>query len=63
MVWYQFFPDSKFHEANMGPTWVLSAPDGPHVGPMNIAIRVVTSVRQVDSRALGQFYDRYHTMH
>ena len=26
-------PDSKVHEANMGPTWVLSAPDGPHVGP------------------------------
>ena len=23
----------------MGPTWVLSAPDGPHVGPMNIAFR------------------------
>ena len=22
-----------------GPTWVLSAPDGPHVGPMNLAIR------------------------
>ena len=19
----------------MGPTWVLSAPDGPHVGPIN----------------------------
>ena len=33
-------PDSKVHGANMGPTWVLSAPDGPHVGPMNIAIRV-----------------------
>ena len=33
------FPDSKFHGANMGPTWVLSAPDGPHVVPMNIAIR------------------------
>ena len=28
-------PDSKVHWANMGPTWVLSAPDGPHVGPMN----------------------------
>ena len=28
------------HGANMGPTWVLSAPDGPHVGPMNLAIRV-----------------------
>ena len=27
--------------ANMGPTWVLSAPDGPHVGPMNLAVRVV----------------------
>ena len=26
----------------MGPTWVLSAPDGPHVGPMNLAIRVVS---------------------
>ena len=25
----------------MGPTWVLSAPDGPHVGPMNLSIRVV----------------------
>ena len=24
----------------MGPTWVLSAPDGPHDGPMNLAIRV-----------------------
>ena len=23
----------------MGPTWVLSAPYGPHVGPMNLAIR------------------------
>ena len=23
------------HGANMGPTWVLSAPDEPHVGPMN----------------------------
>ena len=24
----------------MGPTWALSAPDGPHDGPMNLAIRV-----------------------
>ena len=28
-------PDIKFHEANMGPTWVLS----PQMGPMNLAIR------------------------
>ena len=33
-------PDSKVHGAKVGPTWVLSAPDGPHVGPMNLAIRV-----------------------
>ena len=31
--------DSKVHVTNMGPTWVLSAPGGPHVGPMNFAIR------------------------
>ena len=34
------YPDSKVHGAKMGPTWVLSAPDGPHVGLMNLAIRV-----------------------
>ena len=32
-------PDSKVHGASMGPTWVLSAPVGPHVGPMDLAIR------------------------
>ena len=32
-------PDSKVHGANMGPTWVLSALNGPHFGPMNLAIR------------------------
>ena len=31
-------PDSKVHGANMEPTSVLSAPDGLHVGPMNLAI-------------------------
>ena len=35
------YSDSKVHVANMGPTWVLEAPGGPHVGPMNIAIRLV----------------------
>ena len=34
------YPDSKVHGTNMGPTWVLSAPDRPHVGPINLAIRV-----------------------
>ena len=32
-------PDSKVNGANMGPIRVLSAPDGPHVGPMDLAIR------------------------
>ena len=36
------FPDSKVHGANIGPTWVLSAPAGPHTGPRNPAIRVVS---------------------
>ena len=31
-------PDSKVHGANMGPTWVLPAPGGPHVGPINLVI-------------------------
>ena len=34
-------PDSKVHGVNMGHTWVMSAPDGPNVGPMNLAIRGV----------------------
>ena len=33
-------PDSKAHGVNIEPTWVLSAPDGHHIGPMNIAIGV-----------------------
>ena len=33
-------PDNKVHGAAMGPTWVLSAPDGQYVGPMNLTIRV-----------------------
>ena len=31
-------PDSKVHVAHIGPTWVLSTPGRPHVGPMNLAI-------------------------
>ena len=34
------YPDDKVHWANMGPTWVLSAPDETHVGPMNHDIGV-----------------------
>ena len=53
------FPDSKVHGANMAPTWVLSAPYGPHVGPMNLAIRVgtvewVSSVSGVSLKDMGK---------
>ena len=34
--WAYLYLDSKVHWANMGPTWVLSAPDGPHVGLMGL---------------------------
>ena len=37
----------------MGPTWVLSAPDGPHVGPINLAIRESISQSFV-------FFQRFH---
>ena len=33
-----YVPDSKVHEANMGPIWGRQDPGGPHVGPMNFAI-------------------------
>ena len=39
---YKPAQDSKVHGANMGRTWVLSAPDGPHVGPMNLVIGALT---------------------
>ena len=39
----------------MGPTWVLSAPDGPHVGPMNLDIRgVSTQDKMFDANAMYQ---------
>ena len=43
LIWHlhKYIPDSKVHMAHMGPTWVLSAPGRPHVGPMNLAIRDV----------------------
>ena len=33
-------PESKVHEAYMGPTWGRQDPGGSHVGPVNLAIRV-----------------------
>ena len=45
-------PESKVHGANMGPTWALSAPDGPHDVPMNLAIRVCFNSRTLITHSL-----------
>ena len=46
------YPDSKVHWANMGSTWVLSAPGGPQVGPINFAIRnIIASNDWISHRA------------
>ena len=45
---YKIYSDSKVHGSNMGLTWVMSAPDGPHVGPMDLTIMVsYTSMQYV----------------
>ena len=41
------FPDSKVYGSKMGPTLGQQDPDGPHVGPMNLAIWVVIDMRKV----------------
>ena len=49
--------DNEVHRANMGPTWDLSAPDGPHVGPMNLVVRdgLVVSHKPLPEPVLTQF--------
>ena len=37
----------------MGPTWVLLAPDGPHVGPMNLAIREDKQTGPINSAVMA----------
>ena len=46
--WMDTHPDNKAHGANMGPTWVLLVPDGPHDGPMNLAIRAGCKGRMME---------------
>ena len=41
------YPDSKFHGANVGPTWGRQAPGEPHFGPMNFAIWVYMCVKEL----------------
>ena len=43
---HKISPDSKVHEAYMGPTWGRQDPGGPHVGPMNLESTLTTWLRQ-----------------
>ena len=56
-----FCKESKVHGVNMGPTWILSAPDGPHDGPMNLAIGVSLEIPTYEEFAVeniaGTFCD------
>ena len=49
--------NSKVHGGNMGPIWGQQDPDGPHVGPMNFAICVVS----LSSRTLPLYSVHYLT--
>ena len=57
--WVQKIPDGKVHGANMGPTWVLSAPCGPHVGFMNLAIWDISHLTQLLVEVIGYEKKRY----
>ena len=46
--YFNNFPDSKVHGANMGPIWGRQDPGGPHVGPMNFAIWVSTKLHYLE---------------
>ena len=53
-------PDSKVRVASIVPTWVLSAPGAPHVGPMNLAIRDDTSARGCITQASAIYNSTIH---
>ena len=40
-------PDRKVHGADRGPIWFLSSPGGPHVCPINLAIRDIAALSHV----------------
>ena len=53
--------DRKVHAPNMGLTWVLSAPDGPHVGPWTLLSGYSTvSARTPKDCVLNKFGSRIH---
>ena len=57
------FPDSKVHLAHIGPTWFLSAPGGPHVGPMNLANWVTHQNHFTDFNTVAADVQRFACHH
>ena len=56
------FPDGRVHGVNLGSSRVLSAPGGPHVGPMILAIRVVIMASTQSEKVLVHKYHMYHSL-
>ena len=49
----QIFPVNKIHGDNIGPIWGRQYPGGPHVGPMNLAIRELVNMLYARNRTLS----------
>ena len=56
MVYDDIVLDSKVHGANIGSTWVLSAQDGSHVGPMDFAIWGIAHNSAMDKLEYGPHF-------
>ena len=56
IVVFVIYPDGKVHGANMGHTWVLSAPDGPHFGPMNLTTGVYMTTKTLIQLFVASFW-------
>ena len=41
----KIYPNNNAHGANMGLIWGRQDPDGPRVGPMNLAIWVIMNFK------------------
>ena len=54
---------AKFMGPNMGPTWVLLAPNGPHVDPMSFAIRSIMSLVSWESNTFRIHHRKVHVAH
>ena len=52
-IFLMAFTDLELHGANKGPIWGRQYPSGPHVGPMNLAIRELVNMLYARNRTLS----------